>query len=141
MAFNFEQGDSDELNEQHEINVTPFIDVILVLLIIFMVAAPIATVSVPVNLPQIEAEKQTNTEETIYITLKQDHSLVLGDELNSTIDAIAELMVSQGINKQQNVLLRADEQVNYGEFIKLLNQLNQAGYTKVGLVGLEGTAQ
>src|SRR5262249_56771627 len=85
----------DALNEVHEINVPPFIEVMLVLLIIFMVAAPLATVEIKVNLPALSAEPQQRPDEPLYLTLKSDLSLALGDEsvsrerLPSTLDAAA----------------------------------------------------
>jgi biopolymer transport protein ExbD len=89
-----DHGD-DALTEVHEINVTPFIDVMLVLLIIFMVAAPLATVDIKVNLPAVSAEPQPRPDEPLYLTVKPDLSLALGDEsvgrerLSSTLDAAA----------------------------------------------------
>ena len=74
-----DHGD-DALNEVHEINVTPFIDVMLVLLIIFMVAAPLATVDIKVNLPAVSAEPQLRPDEPLYLTVKADLSLAIGDE-------------------------------------------------------------
>src|SRR5690606_5042148 len=73
-------GDDDDLAESHEINVTPFIDVMLVLLIIFMVAAPLATVDVNVDLPASNAQSQPRPEEPLFLTVKQDLSLSLGDD-------------------------------------------------------------
>src|SRR5689334_16376091 len=79
-AMRFDAGqDDDELTETHEINVTPFIDVILVLLIIFMVAAPLATVNVPVDLPSASAERQPPPAQPLYLTLHKDLSLNLGE--------------------------------------------------------------
>ena len=141
MAFNIEQSDSEELKEEHNINVTPFIDVILVLLIIFMVAAPIATVSIPVNLPEVVTEQPENNEEPVYLTLNQELVLTLNDDMELNIGAIESQLQQQGINKQRSLMLRVDESIEYGEFVKLLNALTQAGYSKVGLVGIEGDEQ
>ena len=132
-----DHGD-DALNEVHEINVTPFIDVMLVLLIIFMVAAPLATVDIQVNLPAVSAEPQPRPDEPLYLTVKPDLSLVLGDEfvsrerLSSTLDAAA-----RGDNNRP-VYLRADKTVPYGELMEVMNLLRAAGYLKVALLGLGG---
>jgi biopolymer transport protein ExbD len=131
-----DHGD-DALNEVHEINVTPFIDVMLVLLIIFMVAAPLATVDIKVNLPAASAEPQPRPDEPLYLTVKPDLSLALGDEsvsrerLSSTLDAAA-----RG-DKNRPVYLRADKTVPYGELMEVMNLLRAAVYLKVALVGLE----
>ena len=131
-------GQSEEqLDELHEINVTPFIDVMLVLLIIFMVAAPLATVDIKVNLPAVSAEPQPRPDEPLYLTVKPDLSLALGDEsvdrerLSSMLDAAA------GSDKYRPVYLRAAKTVPYGELMEVMNLLRAAGYLKVALVGLE----
>jgi biopolymer transport protein ExbD len=122
-----DHGD-DALNEVHEINVTPFIDVMLVLLIIFMVAPPLATVDIKVNLPAVSAKPQPRLDEPLYLTVKPDLSLALGDEsvsrerLSSTLDAAA-----KG-DKNRPVYLRADKTVPYGELMEVMNLL-RAGAT------------
>ena len=131
-------GQSEEqLDELHEINVTPFIDVMLVLLIIFMVAAPLATVDIAVNLPASTAEPQPRPEQPLYLTVKSDLTLALGDTsvarefLSGTLDAAA-----KG-DKDTRIFLRADKAVPYGEVMEVMNLLRTAGYLKVALVGLE----
>ena len=130
-----DHGD-DALNEVHEINVTPFIDVMLVLLIIFMVAAPLATVDIKVNLPAVSAKPQPRLDEPLYLTVKPDLSLARGDEsvsrerLSSTLDAAAG-------DKDRPVYLHADKTLPYGELMEVMNLLRAAGYLKVALVGLE----
>lgn len=127
----------DDLAENHEINVTPFIDVMLVLLIIFMVAAPLSTVDVNVDLPASTAKPAERPDEPIYVTLKDDMSLSLGNEtvareaLGASLDRI-----SEG-NKDARIFLRADKTVDYGKFMEVMNLLRDAGYLKIALVGLE----
>ena len=138
MSVRLDHGE-DTLDEVHEINVTPFIDVILVLLIIFMVAAPLATVDISVNLPTATAEAQPRPESPLYLTMKPDLTLTLGDHpvsrdgLGGTLDAAA-----KG-DKDTRIFLRADKAVPYGEVIEVMNLLRAAGYLKVALVGLEKT--
>ena len=134
MSLRLDHGE-DALNEVYEINVTPFIDVMLVLLIIFMVAAPLATIDINVNLPAVSAEPQSRPDEPLYLTVKPDLSLALGDEsvsrerLPSTLDARGD--------KGRPIYLRADKTVPYGELIEVMNLLRVTGYLKVALVGLE----
>ena len=127
----------DALDEIHEINVTPFIDVILVLLIIFMVAAPLSTVDVNVDLPASTANPAPRPDKPLFLTVKPDLTLALGDfpiargNLAGVLDA-----ETQG-DKEQRVFVRADRTVPYGEVMELMNLLRGAGYLKIGLVGME----
>jgi biopolymer transport protein ExbD len=136
MAIRLDHG-TDELNEVHEINVVPFIDVMLVLLIIFMVAAPLATVDIAVNLPTSTAPPQLRPPKPVYITLKADGSLALGDEPISR-DALADVLATAtGGNKDERIFLRGDRAVPYGDVMALMNDLRGAGYLKIALVGME----
>ena len=127
----------EDLVEQHEINVTPFIDVMLVLLIIFMVAAPLATVDVPVNLPGSNASPQPKPHDPVFLTLQADLTLSLGDRPVSD-DALAdELSAATEGNKDEPLFLRADETVDYGALMALMNRLRAAGYLKIALVAKE----
>src|SRR5687768_2248631 len=128
---------ADELEEAHEINVTPFIDVMLVLLIIFMVAAPLATVDVAIDLPVSTAEPQPREPKPIFLTLKADHSLALGDSSIARGELAGALDAASGGDREQRIFLRADRQVDYGALMELMNALRTAGYLKVALVGLE----
>lgn len=127
----------DELQENHEINVTPFIDVMLVLLIIFMVAAPLATVDINVDLPASTATPATRPEQPLYLTLKEDKSIAVGNETISreTLGSFLDQR-TQG-DKETRVFLRADRAVDYGALMDLMNGLRDTGYLKIALVGLE----
>ena len=138
MAGGIREGaDDDELQESHEINVTPFIDVMLVLLIIFMVAAPLATVDINVDLPASTATAQPRPDKPLYVTLKQDLTLAIGNDslpreaLGQALDRLT------GGDKETRVFLRADRAVDYGELMDLMNVMRAAGYLKIALVGLE----
>lgn len=138
MAGSLKTRDSsDDLDESHEINVTPFIDVMLVLLIIFMVAAPLSTVDVAVDLPVSNAAPQPRPNEPIFLTVKEDLTLAFGndpvtrDTLKSALDT-----KTQG-KTDERVFVRADKSVGYGDLMEVMNLLRTAGYLKIGLVGLE----
>jgi biopolymer transport protein ExbD len=139
MGARFGSSGEDDLAETHEINVTPFIDVILVLLIIFMVAAPLATVDVPVDLPTSAAPPQPRPEKPLFLTVKTDLSLLLGEEALARDDLGPALDRATGGEREQRVFLRADKAVSYGDLMAVMNTLRQAGYLKVALVGLEGS--
>ena len=136
MAIRLDHG-ADDLAEVHEINVTPFIDVMLVLLIIFMVAAPLATVDVAVDLPVSTAEPQPRPDKPLFLTIKGDRSLALGDSTVAEDDIGSALDAASGNDKEQRIFLRADKQVDYGALMEVMNKLRSAGYLKIALVGLD----
>jgi biopolymer transport protein ExbD len=139
MSVRLDHGE-DSLAEMHEINVTPFIDVMLVLLIIFMVAAPLATVDIAVNLPASTAEPQPRPDKPLYLTVRSDLTLALGDAAVSRDGLGAMLDGAAGGDKDTRIFLRADQAVPYGELMQVMNLLRAAGYLKVALVGLEKTS-
>jgi biopolymer transport protein ExbD len=137
MAARVRESAGDELEESHEINVTPFIDVMLVLLIIFMVAAPLATVDVNVDLPGSSAQAAARPETPLFLTLKQDLSLSIGNETVSREMFAAALGRQTGGDKETRIFLRADKAVDYGHLMDVMNLLRASGYLKIALVGLE----
>jgi biopolymer transport protein ExbD len=137
MAARLNESFGDDLEEAHEINVTPFIDVMLVLLIIFMVAAPLATVDVNVDLPGSTATPAPRPETPLFLTLKQDLSLALGNESVSREAFGAVLDARTNGDRETRIFLRADKSVGYGDLMEVMNLLSASGYLKVALVGLE----
>ena len=136
MSVRLDHG-KDELDEVHEINVTPFIDVILVLLIIFMIAAPLATVDISVDLPSSTAQQQSRPDKPLYLTVKPDLSLALGESPVARERLAAALEQTTNGDKQARIFIRADKVVPYGELMEVMNLLRAAGFVKIALVGLE----
>ena len=143
MAAQLQQASSDdEMQQVSEINVTPFIDVILVLLIIFMIAAPLATVDVAVDLPASTVKRQPRPDKPIFVTLKADRTLSVGETPLSRDGLAASLNSVTSSDHSKRLFVRADKTVPYGEVMTLMNDLRSAGYLKIALVGLEsGGAQ
>ncbi len=137
MAASLQHGAGDEATEIADINVTPFIDVILVLLIIFMVAAPISTVDVPVDLPAASTPPAQRPEKPVFVTLKADGGLVVGERETGWPGLASEVGMATRINKETRLFLRADKAVPYGEIMRLFNALRAEGYLKLALVALE----
>jgi biopolymer transport protein ExbD len=133
--------DEDTVEETHEINVTPFIDVILVLLIIFMVAAPLSTVDVNVDLPASTVEPAPRPDKPVFLTVKQDLSLALGDDPVSRENLAGALDFATQSDKELRIFVRADRKVTYGDVMETMNLLRTAGYLKIGLVGMEAASE
>ena len=133
-----EFDDDDEDEEAHDINVTPFIDVMLVLLIIFMVAAPLSTVDLPVDLPSSTAVPQKRPDKPTYITIKSDLAVAIGESPVKRVDLVRSLDSVADEGKDRRIFLRADRAVPYGELMDVLERLRVGGYVKVALVANEG---
>ena len=135
-----ELDDDGDFAETHEINVTPFIDVILVLLIIFMVAAPLSTVDLPIDLPTSTATPQKKPDKPTYVTIKPDLALAIADSPVKRSDLVRSLDAMADAGKDRFIFLRADRAVPYGEMMDVLEILRAGGYSKIKLVALEGIA-
>ena len=140
MAVRLSEG--DDLAPQSDINITPFIDVMLVLLIIFMVAAPLSTVDVNVELPVATAKPSPRPAEPVFVTIHADLSLSVGDRPVTLAELPFELDIATVMKRDTRLYISADRSVPYGEMMAVMNRMRGAGYLKVGLVGLEdqGTA-
>ncbi len=140
MGLHLKEG-ADDLAENHEINVTPFIDVMLVLLIIFMVAAPLATVDIKVDLPASTAKPAPRPEKPVFLSVKADQRLYLGED-PVTVEALGPTLDARTHNnKDTTIFFQADKGVDYGDLMSVMDALRAAGYLKVGLVGLETAAK
>ncbi len=118
-----------------EINVTPLVDVMLVLLIIFMVAAPLMNVGVPVDLPKTSADPIQGQDEPLVVSVKAKGEVFLGDTEYSVDDLITKLKAVQAEKPDQRIFVRGDKAVDYGRVMEVLGALRAAGFTKAGLVG------
>ena len=133
--------DDGDFAEAHEINVTPFIDVILVLLIIFMVAAPLSTVDLPVDLPTSSAAPQKKPDKPIYVTVQSDLAVSVDESPVKRVDLVKVLDAVPDPDKNRRIFLRGDRAVPYGEIMNVMEILRAGGYTKIALVALEGVSE
>ena len=121
-------------NQISEINVTPFVDVMLVLLIVFMVTAPLLTVGIPVDLPKVKASALTDQKDPIEITVKIDGSVYLGESVVEIDNLIPRLSAITDQNTEARIYVRGDRVVAYGRIMEIMSIINSAGYVKVALV-------
>ena len=140
MAARIDNGDDDGA-ELHEINVTPFIDVMLVLLIIFMVAAPLSTVDLPVDLPSSTATPQKKPDKPTYVSIRADLAVAIGETMVKRVDLVRTLDAAPEAGKDRFIFLRADRAVPYGDMMDVLEILRAGGYSKIKLVALEGVPE
>ena len=117
-----------------EINVTPMVDVMLVLLIVFMVAAPLLTVGVPVNLPKTGAKPLTGDNEPLAITVKTDGKVFLQDTAIETTNLVSKLRAISETGYEERIYVRGDKDVAYGDVADVVARINAAGFSKVALV-------
>ncbi len=117
-----------------EINVTPLVDVMLVLLIVFMVAAPLMTTGVPLELPKTQAKQLNTATEPLTISVKSDGTIYIQETLIKIEELAPKLQALAKNGPQEQLMLRADTAVAYGKVMEVMGTLNQAGYTKIGLV-------
>ncbi len=117
-----------------EINVTPFVDVMLVLLIIFMVTAPLLTVGVPVDLPKADAAAISKPDEPIVVTVTSEGKLYLQETEITGEQLVERLRAMQGEKAEQRLYVRGDKAVAYGRVMEVMAQLSAAGFTKVALI-------
>ena len=130
------RGRRKRFTQISEINVTPFVDVMLVLLIVFMVTAPLLTVGIPVDLPEIKASALTDQNDPIEITVKLDGSVYLSESVVEIKNLIARLNAITDQNNEARIYVRGDRAVSYGRVIEIMSIINSAGYSKVALITL-----
>ena len=130
-------GGKYAVDANSEINVTPFVDVMLVLLIIFMVAAPMAAVTVEVALPPAIAKPSTNPPKPVYISIQSGGSIYLGDTRTDVADLGDQLRstIGQRNPEKERIFIRADKDVLYGDFMGVMNMLQDNGFYSVALIG------
>jgi biopolymer transport protein ExbD len=120
-------------DDNSQINVTPFVDVMLVLLIIFMVAAPLASVNVKVDLPP-SVSKPAKVKDPIYVSLQKDNKLYIGDILVTHREFPERLVQASGNNYNRLIFIRADKTVMYKEVMRVMNMIQDTGFYQIALV-------
>ena len=131
MAFNQKHSQNEPMSE---INVTPFVDVMLVLLIVFMVTAPLLTVGIPVDLPKVKASALTDQKDPIEITVNIEGEVYIGESLVEVENLIPRINAITEQNTQARIYIRGDRVVAYGRVMEIMSIINSAGYVKVALI-------
>ncbi|MEJ0066171.1 MAG: biopolymer transporter ExbD [Caulobacteraceae bacterium] len=129
-------GGRFDVEMNHDINVTPFVDVMLVLLIIFMVAAPLASVNVKVNLPVANAKPQPKPPQIIYVSIKENGDVYVGDNITDLTELPDALKLAAGPDRVGlRIFIRGDQNMEYGKFLDVMNTMQDNGFYSVALVG------
>ena len=131
MGFKLKSSKNDPMSE---INVTPFVDVMLVLLIVFMVTAPLLTVGIPVDLPKVKATALTDQKDPIEITVNLEGEVYIGESLVDVENLIPRINAITEQNTEARIYIRGDRVVAYGRVMEIMSIINSAGYVKVALI-------
>ena len=131
MAFKFNRSSKEPMSE---INVTPFVDVMLVLLIIFMVTAPLLTSGIKINLPESSSILKNEKKEPVTVSLNSKGHIYLNKKKFTKQQLINKLKALEKINKNLKIYVKADKSINYGKVMELMTMINKSGFSKVALV-------
>ena len=131
MAFKINRSSNEPMSE---INVTPFVDVMLVLLIVFMVTAPLLTVGIPINLPKTKAKALPEDQTPLSITISKDEKIFLQDSEIDLENLVPRLIAISKNKSDRKIFIRADKILSYGEVVKIMGLISSAGFNKIALV-------
>ena len=134
MAINLQKSERRSRNVMSEINVTPFVDVMLVLLIVFMVTAPMLTVGVPVNLPESEADSLPDDREPLTVSINSKGEVFVQDTKVAFNELVAKLLAISKNRTDTRIYVRGDKNINYGRVMEVMGNLAGSGFTKVALI-------
>ncbi len=124
-----------------EINVTPLVDVMLVLLIVFMVAAPLLTVGVPIDLPETQARELNTEHEPVMVSVTPDGLIYVGEDQVAFEDLVARVSQATPNGTEERIYVRGDATAGYGTVMRVMGALSSAGYSRIGLVTLQEQVQ
>jgi biopolymer transport protein TolR len=133
-AVKRDPGRRGRIRPMHEINVTPFVDVMLVLLIVFMVTAPLLTVGVPVDLPKTKAQPLGQDREPLSVTVAKDGRIYLQNTPIAEEALVPKLEAIAANGYDQRIFVRGDKSVDYGRVMEVMALISAAGFTHIGLV-------
>ena len=134
MGINLNRNSSRSNSPISEINVTPFVDVMLVLLIVFMVTAPMLTVGVPVNLPETNADSLPDDKEPLTVSINAKGEIFIQDTRVGYSDSVPKLLAISKNRTDTRIYVRGDKNLNYGRVIEIMGNLSGNGFTKVALI-------